>query len=120
MNPENSDNINLNLSYTHQFGKHGLYVEGSLIYRDTKDYIVRTINSFGGKSYGSYYNHGRVKTKGFNVSARYSYSHWLSVGATYSSMDTRDNEKYLEGKLLVENIPLFLWKLYSSAGGDDS
>ena len=26
----------------------------------------------------------------------------------------------VEGKLLVENIPLFLWKLYSSAGGNDS
>lgn len=104
LNPENSDNINLNLSYTHRLGKHELYVEGSLIYRDTKDYIVRTISSFGGKSYGSYYNHGRVKTKGFNVSARYSYSHWLSVGGTYSSMDTRDNEKYLEGGSLQESL----------------
>ena len=37
LNPENSDNINLNLSYTHRLGKHELYVEGSLIYRDTKD-----------------------------------------------------------------------------------
>lgn len=45
LNPENSDNINLNLSYTHRLGKHELYVEGSLIYRDTKDYIVRTISS---------------------------------------------------------------------------
>ena len=57
LNPENSDNINLNLSYTHRLGKHELYVEGSLIYRDTKDYIVRTISSFGGKSYGYYKNH---------------------------------------------------------------
>lgn len=38
------------------------------------------------------------------MSARYSYSHWLSVGGTYSSMDTRDNEKYLEGGSLQESL----------------
>ena len=53
--PENSDNLNLNLSYTRTFGKHSVYVEGGLIYRNTKDYIQRNIDDLsGGKSAASY------------------------------------------------------------------
>lgn len=37
--PENSDNVNLNLSYNRTFGRHSVYVEGGLVYRNTKDYI---------------------------------------------------------------------------------
>ena len=33
--PENSDNINLNISYNKTFGKHSVYLEGGLVYRDT-------------------------------------------------------------------------------------
>ena len=38
----------------HQFGKHGLYAEAGLIYRDTKDYIKRGLDVLGGTSYGYY------------------------------------------------------------------
>ncbi|WP_455672739.1 TonB-dependent receptor [Phocaeicola sp.] len=104
LEPEKSDNINFNLSYSHQFGKHGIYVEGSLVYRDTKDYIQRGISKHGSTYYGSYENHGRVKTKGFNVSARYSYSYWLSLGGTFNSMNTRDDEKYVAGGTTQESL----------------
>lgn len=104
LEPEKSDNINFNLSYSHQFGKHGIYVEGSLVYRDTKDYIQRGISKHGSTYYGSYENHGRVKTKGFNVSARYSYSYWLSLGGTFNSMNTRDDEKYVAGGITQESL----------------
>ena len=53
LRPENSHNINLNLSYTRQLGRHGLYVEGSYIYRDTKDYIKRSLDAVGGTSFAS-------------------------------------------------------------------
>ena len=46
--PENSDNINLNISYNKTFGKHSVYLEGGLIYRDTKDYIQRNIADLSG------------------------------------------------------------------------
>ncbi len=95
LKPEKSDNLNFNLSYTRQFGKHGLYVEGSLIYRDTKDYIKRGLSSISGMSYGYYENHGRVKTKGFNVTLRYSYARWFSVGGTFNNLNARDAERYL-------------------------
>lgn len=105
LKPENSHNINLNLSYSRDFGRHGIYVEGGYVYRDTKDYIRRTINSYsGGLYYGLYENHGRVKTQGFNLEMRYTYSHWLSIGGNFTNLDARDNERYVGGNTLQESI----------------
>lgn len=96
LKPEKSDNFNLNLSYTKQWGAHGLYVEGGLVYRNTTDYIQRRIGTYtGNKSYASYQNHGKVRTKGYTIALRYSYSEWLSLGGNLSSMDVRDNVKTL-------------------------
>lgn len=96
LRPEKSDNINFNLSYTKQWGAHGLYAEGSLVYRNTTDYIQRRIGTYtGNKSYASYQNHGKVKTKGYTLALRYTYSNWLSVGGNLSDMDVRDNVKTL-------------------------
>lgn len=104
LKPENSRNVNLSLSYSHDFGRHGLYVEGGFIYRDTKDYIRRTINSYsGGLYYGLYENHGRVKTQGFNLELRYNYSHWLSLGGTLTHLNARDNERYVGGHTQQES-----------------
>lgn len=72
--PENSDNVNLNLSYNRTFGRHSVYVEGGLVYRNTKDYIQRNITDLsGGKSAATYINYGKVLTKGYNISARYGF-----------------------------------------------
>ena len=49
--PENSDNVNLNLSYNRTFGRHSVYVEGGLVYRNTKDYIQRNITDLSGGSH---------------------------------------------------------------------
>lgn len=96
LKPEKSDNINFNLSYTGQWGMHGLYVEGSLVYRNTADYIQRRTGTYtGNKSYASYQNHGKVETKGFTLTMRYSYSNWINLGANFSEMDVRDNVKTL-------------------------
>lgn len=98
LKPENSDNFNLNLSYNETFGKHSVYVEGGIVYRNTKDYIQRNIVSLGGARFGgAYINHGRVETKGFNISARYGFSHWVSVGGNFTQMNVRDNVKTTSG-----------------------
>ena len=55
-------------------------------------------------SYGIYENHGKVKTKGFNVSARYSYSHWFSIGGTFNNLNARDDERYRAGNTLQESV----------------
>ena len=94
LKPENSDNVNLNLSYNETFGKHSVYVEGGLIYRNTKDYIQRNILDLSGGKYGAtYVNHGRVETKGYNISVRYGFANWVSVGGNFTQMNVRDNVK---------------------------
>ena len=64
--PENSDNINLNISYNRTFGKHTIYTEGGVIYRNTRDYIQRNITDLsGGKEAAANINYGKVLTKGY-------------------------------------------------------
>lgn len=112
--PEKSDNLNLNISYNAKIGRHNIYAEGSLIYRDTKDYIQRNITDLsGGKFAASYINYGKVLTKGFNIALRYSYGGWISVGGSFSQMNVRDNMKTALGssapniayKQRMPNIP---------------
>ena len=92
--PESSDNLNLNLSYNKTFGKHSIYVDGGLIYRNTKDYIQRNIADLsGGKYAATYINYGKVLTKGYNISARYGFGKWLSIGGNFTQMNVRDNMK---------------------------
>ncbi len=103
--PENSHNINVNLSYGHTFGKHSIYVEGGFIYRSTEDYIQRNITSLSGGKYGAaYVNYGKVKTTGFNFSARYNFSRWLSIGGNLTQMNVRDNMKTMIGSTTVKNL----------------
>ncbi|MGL5937135.1 MAG: TonB-dependent receptor domain-containing protein [Phocaeicola sp.] len=98
LKPESSDNINLALSFNHSWGKHNLYAEGSFIYRNTQDYIQRTIVDLsGGKSGATYVNHGKVKSKGGNLALHYNYGRWLSVGGNFTLMDIRDNVRTVAG-----------------------
>lgn len=105
--PENSDNLNINLSYTNTFGKHSVCVEGGVVYRNTKDYIQRNIRDLsGGKEGATYTNYGKVLTKGYNLSARYGFCHWVDVGGNFTQMNVRDNEKTQLGSTgnAVENL----------------
>ncbi|MDE6624215.1 MAG: carboxypeptidase-like regulatory domain-containing protein [Alistipes sp.] len=96
LKPEKSDNFNLSLSYDRTFGRHGIYAEAGLVYRNTTDYIQRRIGTYSGnKSYASYANHGKVETKGYNLSLRYTYRGWLSLGGSFTSMDVRDRTRTL-------------------------
>ena len=99
--PEKSDNLNLSLSYSTPLssdGRHWLYVEAGFIWRNTTDYIQRNIVDLsGGKSAASYINYGKVQTLGANLSARYTFAEWLSVGGNFTYMDVRDNMKLALG-----------------------
>lgn len=103
LKPENSNNVNLNLGYSRHFGEHFVNAEGTLIFRDTKDYIQRGLSTVSGMSYGFYENHGRVRTQGYNISARYGWSRWLSIGGTFSNINVRDHERYVAGNTLQES-----------------
>jgi len=91
--PESSHNMNFSLGYDKTFGKHSVHTEGTLIYRDTRDYIMRTIQSsgMGGISQGQYTNHGKVLTKGFNAAVRYGFSNVLSIGGNITQTNARNN-----------------------------
>lgn len=105
--PENSDNLNLNISWSGKMGDHSLYAEGSLVFRDTKDYIQRNVQDLsGGRENATYTNYGKVLTKGCNLSVRYMFRNVLSVGGNFTQMDVRDNEKYQIGTTggMVENL----------------
>ena len=105
--PENSDNLNLNISWSGKMGDHSLYAEGSLVFRDTKDYIRRNVQDLsGGRENATYTNYGKVLTKGYNLSVRYMFRNVLSVGGNFTQMDVRDNEKYQIGTTggTVENL----------------
>ena len=106
--PENSDNINLNISYSGRYGgndQHSIYVEGGFIWRDTRDYIQRNIVDIsGGKSAASYINYGSVRTWGLTLSARYALGAWLSVGGNISYMDIRDNMPIAIGTVAMPNL----------------
>ena len=92
LRPESSHNVNINLSFTRNFGVNAVYVEAGFIYRDTRDYIQRNILALsGGKSAATYVNYGKVDTKVFSVSARYSFSRWFSIGGNFTQMNVRDN-----------------------------
>lgn len=98
LKPEASHNVNLNLSYNATFGSNIIYVEAGFIYRDTRDYIQRNILALsGGKSAATYVNYGKVDTKGVSVSARYSFSRWLSLGGNFTQMNVRDNMPTAQG-----------------------
>lgn len=103
--PENSDNVNVNLSYNEAFGKHIIYVEGGVIFRNTKDYIQRKlIDLGGGKSGAGYENHGRVQTKGYTLSARYEFGGWISAGGNLTLINVRDNVKTVSSESTQESL----------------
>jgi outer membrane cobalamin receptor len=114
--PEQSHNVNFNLSFNKAYGVHSVYAEGGLVYRYTSDYIQRNIISqSGGKSAASYVNYGKVLTKGFNLSARYGYKNWLSVGGNLTRLNMVDNQKMQMGtnqenityKNKMPNVPYY-------------
>lgn len=93
LKPENSKNLNLNISYDKTFHeKHNLTLDGGFIYRVTKDYIRRVIEQRYGGAYST--NHGQVNNIGFDVEARYSYKNALVVGGNFTYQNIRNKEKY--------------------------
>lgn len=96
--PEASHNVNLSLSYAQRIDRHHLLAEAGFIFRDTRDYIQRNITDLsGGKQAATYINYGKVLTKGYNLSLRYQYDRWLSMGGHFTQMNIRDNMKTMIG-----------------------
>ena len=97
LKPENSNNLNVNLSYQPVFKAHSLLVEAGFAYRYIKDYIIRSIISAGANegSAGSR-NHGKVLNMGVDATLRYFYKDIFSVGGNLSYMNLRNKEEFTE------------------------
>jgi outer membrane receptor protein involved in Fe transport len=112
---ENSDNYNLNLSYSRDFDKtHFIYIDAGYILRNTKDYIRRVTDSYSGKFYASHINHGYVRNISLEGEIRYSYRNIISAGINATSQNIRDNEPETMGasasttyRARIPNIPYF-------------
>jgi outer membrane receptor protein involved in Fe transport len=104
LNPENSDNLNFNLSYNRRFGKyHFLYIDAGFMYRDIKDYIRRVVESMHNTA--AFENHGRVRNIGYTGEVRYSYGRLLSIGGNFTYQDLRNKEKYRSpGSTVISTI----------------
>ena len=97
LKPENSNNLNVNISYQPVFKAHSLLVEAGFAYRYIKDYIIRSIISAGANegSAGSR-NHGKVLNMGVDATLRYFYKDIFSVGGNLSYMNLRNKEEFTE------------------------
>ena len=97
LKPENSNNLNVNISYQPVFKAHSLLVEAGFAYRYIKDYIIRSIISAGVNegSAGSR-NHGKVLNMGVDATLRYFYKDVFSVGGNLSYMNLRNKEEFTE------------------------
>lgn len=93
LKPENSKNINFNISYDRVFNRlHTVYFDAGFVYRDTRDYIRRQIEQRYGGAY--YTNHGKVRNLGFDVEARYYYDKKLSIGGNLTWQKLTNQERY--------------------------
>ena len=90
LNPENSHNINCNLSYQPVADNHSFLIEAGVAYRNITDYIIRGINSRG---IAASRNHGNVLNIGADLSARYFYKNSFALGGNITYMDIRNKEK---------------------------
>jgi outer membrane receptor protein involved in Fe transport len=113
LKPENSLNLNLNISYERTFRDvHSVYFDAGLIYRHTRDYIRRRIEQRHGGAF--YTNHGQVRNLGADLEARYFYKEMFSVGGNLTYQDIRNMEQYsADGRELIyyrdrmPNVPYF-------------
>ena len=93
LKPENSRNINFNISYSSVWNKvHSAFIDVGAIYRDTKDYIRRRIEQRYGGAF--YTNHGKALNLGVDCEARYFYKNMFSVGGNMTYQNIRNMERY--------------------------
>jgi outer membrane receptor protein involved in Fe transport len=101
LKPENSQNINFNISYSNVWNKiHSAYIDVGAMYRNTRDYIRRQIEQRYGGAF--YTNHGKVLNLGVDGEARYFFKNIFSAGGNVTYQNIRNREKYdVNGRELI-------------------
>lgn len=109
LKPESSNNANFGLMFEQNIKEHTFFVETNLIYRDTKDFILKDLTT--ATAITSYKNLGKVLTKGVEGAIKYQWKNLLQVGGNITYQDIKDNQKYQDanedsyvGEGLSENV----------------
>ena len=90
LRPEQSNNLNVNLSWQPETNGHAFLAEGGFALRYIQDYIIRNVASTGAATSK---NHGKVLTLGGDFTLRYFYQKTFSVGGNLSYMDMHNRER---------------------------
>jgi len=96
LKPEQSDNVNLGLSYGFSVNTdHNLLFNANAIYRYSDNFIYNRLNNNQSKLVAD--NREGVRTTGVDGEIRYSYKKWLSIGATMTYQYLENMQKYEPG-----------------------
>lgn len=98
LRPEKSTNYNLGATLNKELSKKfTLYVDGSVYYRNTHDFIRRSIgvNSQTGAYIFTNTNHGHVTNMGVDLEVRGYYKNKFTLGVTGTYMRMLDKEPYM-------------------------
>ena len=126
LKPETSNNVNVGLYYSHQWGAHAFRVEGAGYIRDTKDFIYTVPNLFN--STFKYENLSNIFTKGLEGELSYQYKRLLNILMNISYNKAYDNTKFANNneevisatyKKDVPNQPWLFGNVNISLGKDD-
>lgn len=100
---ESSNNYNFGLTYSWEIApKHQLNLEGSLIYRDIKDFIRMVPDPGNGVLKPG--NEAKVENRGFDVGLNYNYDKLFSLETNLTYQNIRNRLKYRSGKEVVSTI----------------
>ncbi|WP_234994542.1 TonB-dependent receptor [Pedobacter caeni] len=100
LKPENSDNYNLGFFFGKTIGKHRFSADGSVFYRNAKNYIIsRPYTNIDGGAYSESQNEGGIKIKGADFELKYTYGDLLSALVNMSYYDAVDREKLEKGTI---------------------
>ncbi|GGH12826.1 ligand-gated channel protein [Mucilaginibacter phyllosphaerae] len=114
LKPEQSNNVNLGLSYAFAINPSNKFqVNANAIYRQATNFIYNRLNNNQSKLVAD--NRDGVRTVGGDGEIRYSYKQWLNIGATATYQYLQNLQKYEPGysgvspvyKDQMPNIPYF-------------
>lgn len=109
LKPESSDNLNLGFIFEQQVKEHTFFLETNLIYRNTKDFILKEVSLTSDPTTG-YQNLGKVLTKGIESGIKYQWKNLLHAGISATYQDITDNQEFetnsgsFVGEGISENI----------------
>lgn len=96
LKPEQSNNVNLGLSYGFSIKEvHQFIINTNAVYRHSDNFIYNRLNNNQSKLVAD--NRDGVRTVGLDAEIRYSYKKWLSAGATTTYQYLQNMQKYEPG-----------------------